>query len=153
MNNNKFSVPKFVMDIEKSGGSCDIVTKSGMTVPVCITKIDADNRGPRYSIQDRTEITCLVCQDTTREFSGSLKARDVSKLMAGSIHIEKVIFNDPATIVIWSDGQKSVVKAQNGEPYDPEKGLALATTKRALGNTGSYYNTIKKWLPEKPKDE
>lgn len=66
--------------------------------------------------------------------------------------IKKVIFNDPATIVIWADGEKTVVKCQNNEPYDPEKGLAMAITKRALGNKGNYFDEIKKWTKEyKPK--
>ena len=59
--------------------------------------------------------------------------------------IEDVIFNDPATIVFWNDGTKTVVKTQNGEPFDPEKGLAMAITKKVLGNKSSYYDTIKKW--------
>ena len=59
--------------------------------------------------------------------------------------IKNVIFNDPATIVFWSDNTKTVVKAQD-EPFDPEKGLAMAICKRALGNEGNYYNEIKKWL-------
>lgn len=63
--------------------------------------------------------------------------------------IKNVIFNDPATIVFWSDGTKTVVKAQNDELYDEEKGLAMAITKKALGNEGNYYETIKKWLPKK----
>lgn len=63
--------------------------------------------------------------------------------------IEKVIFNDPATIIIWKDGKKTVVKAGEGEKYDPEKGLAMAISKYALGNEGNYYETFKKWLPEK----
>lgn len=62
----------------------------------------------------------------------------------GPFEIEKVIFNEPATIVLWADGSKTVVKA-NGEVFDPEKGLAMAFTKKALGNTGNYYNNIKKW--------
>lgn len=63
-------------------------------------------------------------------------------------NIKNVIFNDPATIVFWSDGAKTVVKAQDGEPYDEEKGLAMAISKKALGNKGNYYNEFKKWLPE-----
>ena len=59
--------------------------------------------------------------------------------------IKNVIFNPPATIVFWQDGTKTVVKATN-ELYDPEKGLAMAITKRALGNQGNYYNVIKKWV-------
>ena len=59
--------------------------------------------------------------------------------------IKNVIFNPPATIVFWQDGTKTVVKATN-EVYDPEKGLAMAIAKRALGNQGNYYNVIKKWV-------
>lgn len=65
-----------------------------------------------------------------------------------SPNITKVIFNDPATIVLWSDGTKTVVKATD-EPFDPEKGLAMAISKKMLGNKGNYYNTFKEWLPEK----
>ena len=61
--------------------------------------------------------------------------------------IEKVIINNPATIVFWKDGSKTVVKASN-EEFDPEKGLAMAIAKKALGNKGNYFNEIKKWLPE-----
>lgn len=61
-----------------------------------------------------------------------------------SLEIKKVIFNDPATIVFWMDGTKTVVKAEN-ESFDPEKGLAMAITKKAFGNKGNYFNEIKKW--------
>ena len=62
--------------------------------------------------------------------------------------IVDVIHNDPATIVFWGDGTKTVVKCQDGDIYDPEKGLAMAISKKALGNQGNYCNTFKKWLPE-----
>ena len=62
--------------------------------------------------------------------------------------IKNVIFNNPATIVFWNDGTKTVVKAEN-EPFDPEKGLAMAIAKKSLGNKSNYYNEFKKWLPEK----
>lgn len=60
--------------------------------------------------------------------------------------IKNVIFNDPATIVFWQDGTKTVVKAQNGDEFDPEKGLAMAISKKAFGNEGNYFNDIKKWV-------
>ena len=59
--------------------------------------------------------------------------------------IEKVIFNFPATIVFWSDGTKTVVQANN-EPFDSEKGLAMAIAKKFLGNKGNYYDTFKKYI-------
>lgn len=67
--------------------------------------------------------------------------------------IKKVIFNYPATIVLWSDGSKTVVKCQDGDVYDPEKGLAMAISKKALGNKGNYCNEFKKWLPEDEEEE
>lgn len=61
--------------------------------------------------------------------------------------IREVIFDEPATIVFWADGTKTVVKAVYDE-FDPEKGLAMAIAKKALGNKGNYYNVIAKWMDE-----
>lgn len=66
--------------------------------------------------------------------------------------IENVIFNDPATIVFWSDDTKTVVKCQPGDKFDPEKGLAMAISKKTMGNTGSYCNVFKKWVKEEKSD-
>ena len=66
--------------------------------------------------------------------------------------IKKVIFNAPATIVLWEDGTKTVVKA-SGEDFDKEKGLAMAITKKILGNNkGNYNNIFKKWCKEDSDD-
>ena len=65
--------------------------------------------------------------------------------------IKDVIYNDPATIVFWEDGTKTVVKCEFSKRFDPEKGLAMAFSKKMFGNKGNYYNVFKKWLPdEKP---
>lgn len=61
------------------------------------------------------------------------------------VEIRDVIFNPPATIVFWADGTKTVVKTQEDDEFDPEKGLAMAISKKALGNQGNYYNHFKKW--------
>ena len=58
--------------------------------------------------------------------------------------IKDVIFNDPATIVFWYDDTKTVVKCQPGETFDPEKGLAMAISKKVLGNDYGYYETFAK---------
>ena len=67
--------------------------------------------------------------------------------------IKNVIFNDPATIILWNDGTKTVVKVQDGDRFDPEKGLTMAIVKKLLGNQGNYYNELKKWLPKEEKVE
>ena len=61
-------------------------------------------------------------------------------------NIVKVIFHNPATIVFWSDGTKTVVKVQGKERFNKEKGLAMAIAKKALGNKYDYYEEFKKWL-------
>lgn len=67
--------------------------------------------------------------------------------------IKKVIFADPATIIYWSDGDKTVVKCGENDKFDPEKGLAMAIAKKFFDNSGFYYDIFKKWLPkEEDKD-
>ena len=59
--------------------------------------------------------------------------------------IKDVIFNDPATIIIWKDGTKTVVKAQD-EPFDKEKGFAIAIIKHLCGDKGNYNNLFRKFV-------
>lgn len=73
-------------------------------------------------------------------------AKSVAKDVHNPLSIEDVIFNPPATIVFWEDGTKTVVKDQGEECFDPEKGLAMAISKKALGNKGNYYNQFTKWV-------
>lgn len=63
-----------------------------------------------------------------------------------NLNIKKVIFNDPATVVIWGDGTKTIVRTQKKETFDPEKGLAMAISKKALGNKGNYYDIFRKHI-------
>lgn len=63
-------------------------------------------------------------------------------------NIEKVIFNDPATIVFWKDGTKTVVKCQDGDTYDKELGLAMCCSKKLFGNKGNFNKVFKKYIGE-----
>ena len=65
------------------------------------------------------------------------------------LKINKAMFNDPATIVFWSDGTKTVVKTRGNDKFDPEKGLAMAISKKYMGDEDGLYKEFKKWLPEK----
>ena len=64
------------------------------------------------------------------------------------LSIENVIFNPPATIVFCSDNTKTVVKCDyECEAYDPEKGIAMAISRKMLGdNKYDYYNVFRHWL-------
>ena len=60
--------------------------------------------------------------------------------------VKQVIFNDPATVVFWSDGTKTVVKCSENDTFNPGIGLAMAICKKAFGNTGAYNEVFKKWI-------
>lgn len=81
---------------------------------------------------------------------GNEKMNEVSKntkeeIKFGVPKIVNVIFNNPATIVEWGDGTKTVVKIHN-EEFDEEKGLSMAITKKALGNKRNYYDYFSRWI-------
>lgn len=58
--------------------------------------------------------------------------------------IDKVIYNEPATIILWDDGSKTVVKCTDGEEYDPATGFAMAYVKKLYGNTGRIFRACQK---------
>lgn len=60
--------------------------------------------------------------------------------------IKDVIFNNPATIVIWSDGSKTIVKCQPGDEYNKETGLAMCIAKKYLGNKGNFNEVFKRYI-------
>lgn len=72
-----------------------------------------------------------------------------------NVHIKDVIFNDPATIVFWSDGTKTVCTCSEADTYDPEKGLALCCMKKLLyKNKGHIFNDAReKWLKKAKKNK
>ena len=65
--------------------------------------------------------------------------------------INKVIFNNPATIVFWNDGTKTIVKCKENDSFDPEKGLAMAIAKYHFGNDNTFHKVMKSWLPKEEK--
>ena len=107
---------------------------------------------------DYTSTICLIsdCVNTKFEYSKYIPNRSYGLPHYNLLtEITNVIFNDPATIVFWGDGTKTVVKAEN-EPFDPEKGLAMAIVKKLFGTNKSksnYNDIFKKWIPEEDKDD
>lgn len=75
-------------------------------------------------------------------------SRKTETLNINGATIKDVIFNSPATIVMWSDGSKTVVKCQEGDTYNPELGLAMCVVKKCCGNKGNFNDVFRKWLPK-----
>lgn len=57
-------------------------------------------------------------------------------------NIEKVIFNPPATIVMWSDGTKTVVKAEGRDDFSEEYGLAMAIARKYFGSRSAFLREV-----------
>lgn len=64
----------------------------------------------------------------------------------------RVIFSGPATIALWPDGEKSIVKCQPGDEYDAEKGLMAVLLKYYMGNDNTFNDVINSFLPEREID-
>ena len=78
---------------------------------------------------------------------------------ADKIMINRVIFNGPATVIIWKNGDKTVVKCHDGDTYDRKIGFMYACTKRICelggfgkpfkGNTKPFDSWMNAWCGRK----
>ena len=96
-----------------------------------------------------TIVKCIIMYPTIRAMADMRKEKAKEKTTmktAITVDIKKVIFNDPATIVIWADGTKTVVKCKEGETYSKWAGLALCYAKRINGE--KFHAEFKRWCGE-----
>lgn len=121
-------------------GLYEILAASGPYTPIS-DYIYLDPWGPAASPSEYTNVVGRLFADMT-------EASMRGAMYMSTPVIKKVIFNPPATIVFWRDGTKTVVKANN-EPFDWEKGLAMAYVKKSYGNNkGRYYKMFKRFQEE-----
>lgn len=116
------------------------------------TKIDTDNMDALcYSIKDmeivKDTYDYLIKEKKIIENNKS-KMKEYPFYGMVGIGIKKVIFSKPVTTIIWSNNTKTQIRCQKGDKWDPEKALAMAICKKALGNTPYFNNYFKKWLSE-----
>lgn len=57
------------------------------------------------------------------------------------------------TVIEWSDGTKTIAKAENPLNADCYSGFVTAYAKKAAGNNNTINNLFDKWVIEKPKKE
>lgn len=106
-----------------------------------VIRVSANNLG----IDIDRAIYAAMAIDYSRQSTERAKKNDVVRFGMCNVSIRKVIFNDPATIVLWSDGSKTVVKCGPEDTYDMEKGLAMAIVKKMAGNDNRFHKVFKKW--------
>lgn len=64
----------------------------------------------------------------------------------------KVIFNGGKTIILWSDGTKTIATCGEGDSFDPYTGFCAAVVKRVFGSTGTAKRALKKANNVKEED-
>lgn len=111
------------------------------------------------------EDACCNCEDCKDDGSCDCEScaecnyDDLEDYLDYNDIIKKVIFSGKATIILWDDGEKTVVKCQKGDKYDPEKGLVMAMLKYFLGNDNTFNDYINEamekavFADESKKDE
>lgn len=113
-----------------------------------VNEIDENMKGdPQFMpTRDMTDAFRYIAMDVeaTQKLCAKIQ-KERNKAIYDSM-IRQVIFNPPATIVIWRDGSKTVVKCGENDIFDPEKGLAMAISKRAFGDNRDYYEIFAKWV-------
>lgn len=97
---------------------------------------------------DRWDDTRIKVNVPSNTYETALMVARGCRYGRNGITPKKVIFHDPATIVFWNDGTKTVVKCQEGDTYSEEMGLALCFSKKMLGNRSNFNNEFKKWILE-----
>ena len=106
-----------------------------------VIRVSANNLGIDI---DRAIYTAMAI-DYSRQSTEQTKKNDIVRLGMCNVSIRKVIFSNPATIVLWSDGTKTVVKCGPVDIFDKEKGLAMAIVKKMAGNDSRFHKVFKKW--------
>jgi hypothetical protein len=66
---------------------------------------------------------------------------------------KKVIFNGPATVVMWQDGTKTVVKKTEDDTDDREKAVMFAIIKKACGSRAKMNRYLKSFKEDKSNEE
>lgn len=68
--------------------------------------------------------------------------RDTNEMK--NVDVKKIIFNGPKTIVLWSDGTKTIVSMSKDETnFDPEAAFCAAYTKKMFGTNSEIKRIIK----------
>lgn len=67
--------------------------------------------------------------------------------------IDKLFFSGDTTIIMWTDGTKTVVQPMEGEPFDPEVGIAMGIVRKLFGSRHQLTKFVDSKVREKCERE
>lgn len=65
-----------------------------------------------------------------------------------NIKIKRIIFNPPATVIIWGDNTKTVVKCAEDDEFNPEIGVAMCYMKKIYGSRHAFSKKVESYIEE-----
>lgn len=99
-----------------------------------------------FEIENRRAIYDFTAKSEAK-FSGSFNIYNEKTKKVETVYITKVIYNNPVTIVFWSDGTKTTSKALKSDKYSEEDGLIYCIIKK-LAKSLSLRTLFNEWLPK-----
>lgn len=79
----------------------------------------------------------------SKSFIANYHSSENDIFLTNRLKIKKVIHNNPATIVYFSDGSKEVVKVHKEDEYNEDIGILLCIAKRQLGK--DFHRSLKEF--------
>lgn len=101
-------------------------------LPETTTSHDSITNSPYYTAADALVNAYSYYKKHVRGMESSMMYKQMPI-------IDRVILNDPAVIVLWSDGTKTIAMRTNDDTFDPEVGLAMAISRKYYEILGFQY--------------
>ena len=109
--------------------------------------------GPHNDMSDAFSFTLTSIDENSIDFllgTDRIHSGRTNGKLASTRTIRKVIYNPPATIILWKDGSKTVVKCSEDDIYDPMTGFLLCCLKHFLGadnDPAVFHRFLREWAP------
>ena len=100
------------------------------------TKRDTRQENIKNNLKEnKKESNCYPCNSSLNPFNISNE-------------IKRVIYNEPATIILWKDGTKTKAMCHEEDTYDRATGLIVCVVKKFFKSSKNFNNFIKNWTDE-----
>lgn len=85
--------------------------------------------------------------------TNSITIDDMFVFVKPTPKIARLIFADPATIIYWKDGTKTVVKTMGKDVFSEEAGFMACVAKKVFGGHNQYKSIIRNAERPNQKEE
>ena len=120
------------------------------------TKINSSNNLGTISTTSTAKITCDPY--TTIDKPNSLTdcgptclsniVGEYKGLVIHNLEVKRIIFNPPATVIIWKNDTKTVVKCAEDDEFNPEIGVAMCYIKKIYGSRHAFSKMVEKYITD-----